>query len=49
MKDLLIVNGRVVDPANNIDAERDVLVSSILVQHQTLEDRFLALTGKALR
>lgn len=30
-------------------AERGVLASSILVQRQTLEDRFLALTGKALR
>jgi ABC-2 type transport system ATP-binding protein len=30
-------------------AERNELVSSVLVQRQTLEDRFLALTGKALR
>jgi len=30
-------------------AEQEVLTSSILVQRQTLEDRFLALTGKALR
>jgi len=30
-------------------AERDVLVESILIRHQSLEDRFLDLTGKALR
>jgi ABC-2 type transport system ATP-binding protein len=30
-------------------ADRSLLVSSVLVQRQTLEDRFLTLTGKALR
>lgn len=30
-------------------AEQDVLVGSILIQHQSLEERFLDLTGKALR
>lgn len=30
-------------------AEQDVLADSILVQHQTLEDRFLELTGRELR
>lgn len=43
------VNPRLLAKLTRWCAQQDVLADSILVQHQTLEDRFLELTGRELR